>query len=99
VNYLIVLRPTRVGMLTEGPTARETAIVARHFAYLQEHAHAGRVRIAGRTTEDDDRTIGLVLLSAASEEEARSIMAADPAVTEGVMSAELHPFRVALSAA
>ena len=98
MNYLIVLRPVRAGMLTEGPTEQEAAIVARHFAYLQEHARAGRVRLAGRTTEDDERTIGLVLLAAASDAEARSIMDADPAVAEGVMRAELHPFRVAVRA-
>jgi len=98
MNYLIVLRPARVGMLTEGPTAEEAAIVARHFEYLQAQARAGRVRIAGRTTEDDERTLGLVLLAAASEEEARAFMLADPAVAQGVMRAELHPFRLAVAA-
>ncbi|HKX37961.1 MAG TPA: YciI family protein [Burkholderiales bacterium] len=97
MNWLIVLRPTRVGMLTEGATAEESAAVARHFAYLERLAAEGKVGLAGRTTEDDDRTIGLVLLSASSEEEAREIMANDPAVAQGVMRAELHPFRVAVT--
>lgn len=96
MNYLIVLRPARIGMLTEGPTAEEAATVARHLEYLQGQARAGKVRIAGRTTEDDERTLGLVLLAAASEEEARAIMAADPAVAQGVMRAELHAFRLAV---
>jgi uncharacterized protein YciI len=98
MNYLIVLRPTRIGMLTEGPTTEEAAIVARHLEYLQAQARAGKVRIAGRTTEDNERTFGLVLLAAASEDEARAIMNADPAVAQGVMRAELHPFRLAVSA-
>jgi uncharacterized protein YciI len=97
MNYLIVLRPARVGMVKEGPTEREAAIVGRHFEYLQAHARAGRVRIAGRTTENDERTIGLVLLAVASEDEARALMQADPAVAEGVMRAELFPFRLAIS--
>jgi uncharacterized protein YciI len=98
MNYLIVLRPNRVAMLTEGPTAEEAVAVRRHLEYLQGLAAAGKVRLAGRTTEDDARTLGIVLLSVASEEEARSIMSADPAVSQGVMRAELHPFRVAVSA-
>lgn len=98
MNYLIVLRPTRVAMLTEGPTAEEAAVVARHFEYLKQLAFAGTVRLAGRTTEDDDSTLGLVLLSADSEEQARALMQNDPAVAHGVMRAELHPFRVAVSA-
>lgn len=98
MNYLIVLRPTRVAMLTDGPTAEEAAIVARHFDYLRQQAVAGRVRLAGRTTEDDDRTLALVLVSAASEDEARALMLGDPAVALGVMHAELHPFRLAVSA-
>jgi uncharacterized protein len=96
MNYLIVLRPTRVGMVKEGPTEREAAIVGQHFEYLQAHARAGKVRLAGRTTENDERTMGLVLLAAASEEEARALMLADPAVAQGVMRAELYPFRVAI---
>jgi uncharacterized protein YciI len=98
VNYLVVLRPTRIGMLIEGPTPEETAVVAEHFRYLQRLASQGVVRLAGRTTEDDERTLGLVLLAAASEAEARALIAADPAVAGGVMRAELHPFRVAVAA-
>jgi uncharacterized protein YciI len=97
-NYLVVLRPVRIGMLTDGPTAAEAAIVARHLEYLQAQARAGKVRLAGRTTEDDDRTLGLVLLAAVSKDEAQAIMNADPAVAQGVMRAELHPFRLAVSA-
>jgi uncharacterized protein len=96
LNYLIVLRPTRLGMLTEAPSAEEVAIVAQHFEYLQAQARAGKVRIAGRTTEDDARTLGLILLEATSEADARAIMSADPAVAKGVMRAELHPFRLAI---
>lgn len=57
MNYLIVLRPTRVGMVKEGPTEREAAIVGEHFDYLQAHARAGKVRLAGRTSENDERTV------------------------------------------
>jgi uncharacterized protein YciI len=97
-NFLVVLRPARVAMLTEGPTEQEQATVAEHFAYLQRLAAQGKVSLAGRTTEDNERTLGLVLLVADSEEEARRMMSQDPAVARGVMRAELLPFRVAVAA-
>lgn len=95
-QFLYRLRPTRVAMLAEGPGAREAEILGRHFAYLKRLCDEGVVELAGRTLEGDERTFGLVVLRAASEAQARSLMQSDPAVKEGVMSAELFPFRIAL---
>ncbi|NLL89375.1 MAG: hypothetical protein GX228_10760 [Firmicutes bacterium] len=39
---------------------------------------------------------GVVIFEADSEEEARFLMETDPAVEEGIMTAELFPYRVAL---
>ena len=72
------------------------AAAGRHFAYLQTAAERGQVMLAGRTTEPLDRTFGLVVFEAAGETAARVFMAADPAVAEGIMTAELHPYRVAV---
>jgi len=95
-QYLYVIRPTRPAMLVEGLDARETAIVEEHFAWLQRLQAQGVVRMAGRTADSGERTFGIVLLEALSEEAARALMNEDPAVAQGVMRAELHPFRVAL---
>ena len=52
--------------------------------------------MVGRTRNTDHTTIGLVVFQADSEERATAIMQADPAVTNGVMKAELFPYHVAL---
>jgi uncharacterized protein len=95
-EFLYVLRPTRLEMVTEGPTEREAASVAAHFAYLQDLTGQGVMRLVGRTQNNDERTIGIAVFRAADEAEARAIMQGDPAVRDGVMSAELFPFRIAL---
>lgn len=95
-QYLYMLRPTRLGMLVEGPTDPEAFVLARHFAYLERLVGEGVVLMAGRTLHTDERTFGIVVLEADSEPQARERMRADPAVAEGVMTAELYPYRVSL---
>lgn len=52
--------------------------------------------LAGRTTENLDKTFGLVIFEAENEAAAKAFMEADPAVQAGVMTATLHPYAVAL---
>ncbi|MCZ7543954.1 MAG: hypothetical protein M5R40_10645 [Anaerolineae bacterium] len=47
---------------------------------------------------DLDGAFGVVIFEAASEAAARAYMESDPAVKNGVMTAELHPMRVSLMA-
>ncbi|MBI1880411.1 MAG: hypothetical protein HYR94_19710 [Chloroflexi bacterium] len=49
-----------------------------------------------RTLTTDERTFGITVFEADSEEKAREIMNNDPAVIHGVMRAELYPFRIVL---
>jgi uncharacterized protein YciI len=95
-HFLYRLRVTRVGMLTEGPTEREAAVVGEHFQRLKKLTEEGVVLVAGRTLNNDERTIGIVVFEAGSEAEASAIMKADPCVAQGVMTADLFPFGVAL---
>jgi len=90
------IQPTRLAMLTEAATERETGVIARHFAYLSELTDRGQVLFAGRTLTADEQTFGIVVLEAESEVAARRLMLDDPAVSEGVMQATLWPFRIAL---
>jgi hypothetical protein len=53
------------------------------------------VILAGRTLTTDERGLGIVIFRAPSADAARAIMEGDPAVRQGVMRAELFPFRVA----
>ena len=98
-EYLYVLRPTRLAMLTAGPTPAEAAVVGEHFAYLQALTERGVMILVGRTLNNDAETLGLAIFRAGSEAEARAIMENDPAVRQGVMTAKLYPYRIALLAA
>jgi uncharacterized protein YciI len=96
LQFLYRIQPTRLGMLTESMTDRETAIVNKHFEYLQKLVAEGVVFMAGRTLNADERTFGIVVFAAAAESAAVALMQNDPAVKLGVMKAELFPYRVAL---
>lgn len=95
-EFLYRIRPTRPAMLTEGPTPEEAQATQAHFTYLKRGIEAGFVLMAGRTLTKDEGTFGIVIFRAASEEDARAIMGADPAIEADVMAAELFPFRLAL---
>lgn len=77
-------------------TPEDHATVGRHFQRLKDAMAAGQVILAGRTEESLDRAFGLVVFSAADEAAAREFMNGDPCVAAGVMTAELHPYAVAL---
>jgi uncharacterized protein len=81
--------------MAEDPTEAEQAVLADHFAYLQRLRDEGRLIVAGPSLAGED-TFGLVVLSIEDEDEARAAMAADPAVTGGVMTATLRPLRLSV---
>lgn len=95
-EFLYKLQLIRGDMLRTGPTAQEQAVVAEHFAYLQDLTAKGVVIFVGRTLTTDENTMGLAVFRAESEEAARQIMNGDPAVKNGVMTATLYPFKVVL---
>ena len=95
MQYLYRITPTRLGMVAEGPTDEEAAIMSRHFDYLKSLTDQGTVLLFGRTQNSDATTFGIAIFRAESEVEARSIMDSDPAVKEAVMRAELYPYKVA----
>lgn len=96
--YVYRLQPTRLEMLSVGPTPEEAAIRQQHFLYLKDLCERGVVLHAGRTLTADARTFGIVILRAPSEDAARAIMESDPGVARGLQRAELFPYRIALSA-
>ncbi|HJM50719.1 MAG TPA: YciI family protein [Alphaproteobacteria bacterium] len=95
-HYIYVVRPTRPEMLSDGMTDLEQDTVAAHFDYLKVLADKGVVRMAGRTLEFGKQAFGIVVFMAASEAEAQRLVDDDPAVREGVMTAELSLFRIAI---
>jgi uncharacterized protein YciI len=97
-EYLYLIRPTRQAMLEDGPTPEEAEIVSQHFTFLEELTEQGVVVLAGRTLNTDASSFGIVILNVASEELAYEVMSSDPAVKQGIMQAELYPYRIALMA-
>ena len=98
-QFLYRIQPVRAAMLVEGPTSEESRVVGEHFEYLKRLVGEGVVLLAGRTLNTDPSSFGIVILRADSQEEARSVMEADPAVRQGVMRADLFPYRIALAGA
>jgi uncharacterized protein YciI len=96
MQYLYRIQPTRPEMVASGPTPQEQEIVAAHFEYLKQLTADGVMILVGRTLNTDASTFGIAIFKAETEEEARAIMLADPAVANGVMRAELFPYRIAL---
>lgn len=97
-EFLYRLQAIRSEMISIGPTEKESRILEDHVAYLEDLVRRGVVLLAGRTLNPGTGTFGIVVFRADSESAALGIMEGDPAVREGVMRAELHPFRVALFA-
>src|SRR3954447_9068333 len=96
MQFLYRIQPTQLEMVSVGPTPQEQESVAAHFEYLKQLTADGVMILVGRTLNTDESTFGIAIFKAESEDEARAIMLADPAVANGVMRAELFPYRIAL---
>jgi uncharacterized protein len=77
-------------------TKEDNAALERHFTRFQQTIKSGQLILAGRTKETGDKTFGIAIFQAPDEGAARKFMEEDPAVAGGLMTAELHPFAVAL---
>jgi uncharacterized protein YciI len=77
-------------------TKEDEAVLSRHFVRFKRATETGELILAGRTTEPGDKTFGIAIFEAKDEAAARKFMESDPAVAAGLMTAELHPFAVAL---
>jgi uncharacterized protein YciI len=97
-QYLYRIHPTRMAMLSEGPTAQESELVSQHFSYLQGLMSQGKLILAGRTQTADPDGMGIIIFKAESDQAAQAMVDGDPAVANGVFKAKLFPYRVALIA-
>lgn len=95
-QFIYVLRLKPALLNEKNWTVKEDAIVEKHFTNLQGLLEEGKLILAGKTEGLDEKTFGIVIIETDSEEEAKLIMKSDPAVEEGIMTAELFPYRVAL---
>ena len=77
-------------------TKEDNAALDQHFSRFQEATKSGQLILAGRTKEPGDKTFGIAIFRASDEAAAKKFMETDPAVVAKLMTAELHPFAVAL---
>jgi uncharacterized protein len=77
-------------------TKEDNAALDRHFTRFQEAAKSGQLILAGRTKEPGDKTFGIAIFRVSDEAAAKKFMESDPAVVAKLMTAELHPFYVAV---
>lgn len=97
-TWLYTLRLRRPELLRDGFSEAELETLGRHVEHLTELTREGTVLLAGRTETVGADTFGLVVFVAEDEASARETMQSDPAVSEELMDAELHPFRLAFLA-
>jgi uncharacterized protein YciI len=76
-------------------TKEDNGALEQHFVRFNDAAKSGQLILAGRTKEPGDKTFGIAVFKASDEAAARAFMKADPTVSAGLMTAELHPFAVA----
>jgi len=91
-TYVYLLRPAMPDILDQMNPERE-AVMDQHFTRLQQALSYGKLLLAGPC---EDEAFGLVVFRAQSMDDAQQFMNDDPAVRSGLMTAELHPFRVSL---
>jgi len=95
-TYLYRIQTVRPAMLTDAPTDHESEVTTQHFNYLKDLTEKGVVILAGRSTNTDYSSFGIIIFNADSDEAAQQIVDNDPAVQNRVMRAELYPYRMAL---
>lgn len=67
--------------------------MALHFEYLQGLLSQGILILAGPCT---DAAFGIAIYYAASDEEATQVMNNDPAIKSGIVTSEVHEFKISL---
>ena len=96
-HWLYRLRLVDPGKLSSGFTESDMATMGRHRSYIAGLTSAGTCILAGRT-DAGEQTFGVMVFAAADKSSAHAVMQGDPAVAEGLMTAELFPFFLAFLA-
>ncbi len=91
--FVLLYRPGPAWI--EGKPVSEQPL-REHLDYLSGLYQTGTLLMAGPFTDD---TGGLGILNVASQDEAENILSRDPAVIEGVLTAELHLWDIVIKGA
>jgi len=92
MQFIYFIRPHKENF-AETMSEEEGNIMGVHFEYLKDLLDKGKLILAGPETTGK---FGIAVIETESEDEARNIMMNDPAVSSGIVSPELYPFRVSL---
>lgn len=95
-NYFIRLIPPRP-TFAQDMTPEETTVMKAHFAYWSDEFNKG-VCLFGGPVLDPKGAYGVLVVRAASQDEATAIAAADPSVKSGLNKIEVAEIRVAFFA-
>jgi uncharacterized protein YciI len=95
-QYIYVLKVLPRYLNPSNWTETENKILDDHFSELKKLMENGKLILAGKTQGLDEKTFGIVIIETETEEEATRIMQNDPAVSGGIMKAELFPYQIAL---
>jgi uncharacterized protein YciI len=73
-------------------------IISDHFNHLKQNCDKGKVLLAGKSdlAISDTENFGICIFEAESKEDAQKFMDSDPTVINGVMTARLFPFSLAM---
>jgi len=91
-TFVYLLHPCRPTLIDDG-TPEEFEKVGEHFEYLKELLDAGRLVLAGPC---EDGAFGIAIFYAEDIAAAEQVVSNDPAISCGLMTAELHAYRISL---
>ncbi|KKB10905.1 hypothetical protein VE25_15580 [Devosia geojensis] len=86
-HVLYLATPPRPSFYMDA-TPEEYAVIEQHFAFLDGLRQQGKLVLAGPAL---DGAFGVAILKITDLDEARTIVATDPAVVTGLFTPSLHP--------
>jgi uncharacterized protein YciI len=95
-TYIYVLKLAQHLLEGQNLTEKEERIVAMHFDGLKKLLIEKRLILAGKTDGINEDTFGIVIFKANNDNEALEMMNDDPAVKQGIMTAKIYPYSIAL---
>ncbi|MDX2273869.1 MAG: YciI family protein [Hyphomonadaceae bacterium] len=87
-SYVLVILKT--GPYTPASEQESSTLFAGHFANIERLANEGHLLVAGPLGENDNAYRGIFVISTASIDEARALVATDPTVAAGVFTVEAY---------
>jgi uncharacterized protein YciI len=93
-NYFICILVRDQKSAQTLPKQELDQLMQMHLAYIRSQAEAGKYALAGPFL-DSGRIGGILVINAASAEEAKQIVSGDPMVRSGRLSPEVHPAMLA----